>query len=121
MMNKECTCGHITCVCYINDNHDALCNFKRATTCSIPVECEHGRDVCPICDACNCDDQHSIQNQSIKFNNTEQVANCYFTWEGSGCVVDGVRLVDGARIILTNQAENESDVHAAYDRAMKGI
>lgn len=34
--------------------HKAGCKFLRAATCAIGIECDHGRDVCPICDPCEC-------------------------------------------------------------------
>jgi hypothetical protein len=34
--------------------HKPDCQFRIAETCAIPVECEHGHDVCPICDPCTC-------------------------------------------------------------------
>ena len=49
-------CGHIACVCDIKAKHKEDCLFRIAATCSIPVECEHGYDVCPECDPCNCEE-----------------------------------------------------------------
>lgn len=52
---KGCpTCGHLSCVCRIKKNHSKDCKFRLATTCAVGIECEHGRDVCPICDPCTC-------------------------------------------------------------------
>lgn len=34
--------------------HRALCPQILASTCAIPVECEHGYDCCPSCDSCTC-------------------------------------------------------------------
>lgn len=48
------TCGHLACVCQIKEKHDEACPFLRAATCSVGIECEHGRDVCPQCDPCTC-------------------------------------------------------------------
>lgn len=48
------TCGHIACVCRINGAHEDGCKFRRAAACAVGIECEHGRDVCPICDPCTC-------------------------------------------------------------------
>lgn len=36
-------------------NHSELCRLFVAANCPVGVECEHGVDVCPICDPCNCD------------------------------------------------------------------
>jgi hypothetical protein len=30
------------------------CPTRLAEACSVPIECEHGYDVCPVCDACTC-------------------------------------------------------------------
>lgn len=35
-------------------NHEPGCNFRVASTAPVGIKCEHGRDVCPICDACDC-------------------------------------------------------------------
>lgn len=34
--------------------HD--CAQRIASECTIPIECEHGWDVCPLCSPCACDD-----------------------------------------------------------------
>lgn len=47
-------CGHIACVCRIKASHDDGCKFRLSATCAIPIECEHGYDVCPTCDPCTC-------------------------------------------------------------------
>lgn len=49
-----CTCGQLSCVCNVISNHHPECKFRRATAGSVPIECDHGRDVCPICDPCTC-------------------------------------------------------------------
>ena len=51
---EGCTCEHLTCVCLINREHELGCKFRRAATCAVPIECEHGSDVCPSCDPCTC-------------------------------------------------------------------
>ena len=38
----------------IKDGHDDTCMFRVAASCTIPNECDHGWDVCPICDPCTC-------------------------------------------------------------------
>lgn len=58
---KTCTCGFISCVCEIRDTHADGCKFRAAALCSIGIECEHGRDVCPICDPCTCG--HGVAGQ----------------------------------------------------------
>jgi hypothetical protein len=40
-------------------NHKTSCRFRRAETCALPVECEHGYDVCPKCDPCTCQKESS--------------------------------------------------------------
>jgi hypothetical protein len=34
--------------------HAEGCPQWRAMVCSVPIECEHGHDVCPKCDPCTC-------------------------------------------------------------------
>ena len=50
-----CTqCGHLSCVCDVLDSHAQDCPYRRAVTCAVAIECEHGYDVCPKCDPCTC-------------------------------------------------------------------
>lgn len=37
------------------DDHDPDCRFRIAATSAAGIECEHGYDVCPICDPCTCE------------------------------------------------------------------
>jgi hypothetical protein len=53
------TCGHLSCVCRIKAIHVEDCRFRRAITCAVPIECDHGRDVCPVCDPCTCPDDEA--------------------------------------------------------------
>lgn len=48
------TCKHFACVCKTLEEHHEACLFRGAVTCAIGIECEHGYDVCPICDPCTC-------------------------------------------------------------------
>lgn len=34
--------------------HKQGCQTLWAATCRVAIECEHGYDVCPICDRCTC-------------------------------------------------------------------
>jgi hypothetical protein len=34
--------------------HEPTCPTRFAEECAVPIECPHGFDVCPNCDACNC-------------------------------------------------------------------
>lgn len=47
-------CGHFECICGVRKQHKEDCPFRRAMTCPVGIECEHGREVCPICDPCTC-------------------------------------------------------------------
>lgn len=47
-------CGHLACVCIIEQLHKLGCTFRLAATCAVPIECQHGYDVCPTCDPCTC-------------------------------------------------------------------
>lgn len=49
-------CGHLACVCEVLADHREGCAFRRAATCAVGIECPHGRDVCPTCDPCTCED-----------------------------------------------------------------
>jgi hypothetical protein len=49
-----CTCGQIQCVCQLLKGHTKECRYRISVACPVAVECEHGFDVCPTCDACNC-------------------------------------------------------------------
>ncbi len=53
----ECDCGHIECVCEVKHWHHKNCAYARAVCCAVPIECEHGFDVCPKCDSCTCDEE----------------------------------------------------------------
>ncbi len=48
-------CGHFACVCKILADHKEGCPYRRSATCSVPIECDHGYDVCPECDPCTCE------------------------------------------------------------------
>lgn len=53
-------CGHIMTTdrpceaCGIRRMHRRRCKFRRAAAGAVGIECEHGYDVCPICDPCTC-------------------------------------------------------------------
>ena len=48
-------CEHLSCVCDIKASHAENCPWRIAATCAIGIACDdHGRDTCPVCDACNC-------------------------------------------------------------------
>lgn len=55
---KRCRdqCGWLgSCKCDIQKTHsNPKCRFRVSATCPIPIECDHGRDVCPECDPCDC-------------------------------------------------------------------
>ena len=42
-----------------NTKHDPDCKFGKAAG-GIAIECEHGYDVCPICDPCTCQKKPQI-------------------------------------------------------------
>lgn len=48
------TCGYFECICEIRQTHKPDCKFRRAMETSVSIECEHGLDVCPQCDPCDC-------------------------------------------------------------------
>lgn len=48
-------CGHFACVCGIRAEHVEACRYRAAAACPVAIfECDHGHDVCPICDPCTC-------------------------------------------------------------------
>jgi len=49
-----CDCGHIACVCAQSKAHAAACRYAIALRSAVGIECDHGRDVCGICDPCTC-------------------------------------------------------------------
>lgn len=51
---ENCFCDQIACVCKLVEGHKAKCRFRTSVLCPVAIECDHGRDVCPDCDACNC-------------------------------------------------------------------
>ena len=52
---KPCPdCKHFACVCKVINEHKQDCKFRIATAGSVAIECDHGYDVCPICDPCTC-------------------------------------------------------------------
>lgn len=48
-------CDHYACVCTIRAQHEASCRYRRAAASAVGIECDHGFDVCPICDPCTCE------------------------------------------------------------------
>jgi len=52
----DCDCGLISCVCEEARKHKPECRFRKALTCAVGISCdEHGYDVCPKCDPCDCE------------------------------------------------------------------
>lgn len=47
-------CNFFECVCDIKKNHQEKCKFRKAATCVVGIECEHGYEVCSTCDPCTC-------------------------------------------------------------------
>jgi hypothetical protein len=47
-------CGHIACVCDVKARHEETCRFRFAVVCAVGIACQHGHEVCPICDTCTC-------------------------------------------------------------------
>ena len=40
--------------CAIRKGHKGNCLYRIAATGGVGIECDHGRDVCAICDPCTC-------------------------------------------------------------------
>lgn len=47
-------CGHLSCVCATIRDHADGCRFRTAVVCPVGIECDHGYDVCPVCDPRTC-------------------------------------------------------------------
>ena len=56
-MNDLCQCcGYFSCICQIRIIHKDSCKFRKAAEMKIGISCiEHDKEVCLICDKCNCD------------------------------------------------------------------
>jgi hypothetical protein len=54
MPGVDCTCGMLSCVCHLTAGHAKECRYRISLLCPVGIECEHGWDVCPICDPCTC-------------------------------------------------------------------
>lgn len=50
----DCDCGCIVCCCEEARKHKKTCRRRISMTCIVPIECEHGKYVCDICDTCDC-------------------------------------------------------------------
>jgi len=55
----DCTCGLISCVCKVVRVHKQDCRFRISLVCPVGIACEHGSELCPICDACTCQGDHA--------------------------------------------------------------
>jgi hypothetical protein len=47
-------CGYYECVCMLRTMHSPGCPYRKAMESSVSIECEHGFDICPQCDVCDC-------------------------------------------------------------------
>jgi hypothetical protein len=50
----NCDCGLIECACLAIRGHTKECRFRFAMTAPVLFECEHGLEMCDVCDACDC-------------------------------------------------------------------
>lgn len=50
----DCNCGLIQCACAESRQHKPTCRYRISLTCAVAIECEHGNEVCAVCDACDC-------------------------------------------------------------------
>jgi hypothetical protein len=48
------TCGYANCICQVRKEHVEGCQYLTSMRCPVGIECEHGYDVCPLCDPCTC-------------------------------------------------------------------
>ena len=76
------TCGHLACVCLIQSLHGPTCKFRVSATCAVPIECEHGRDCCPICDPCTCNPRVEIRPPQVgRFFHKIRKSETAMEWE----------------------------------------
>lgn len=54
-------CGYISCVCRVRETHEDGCRLRISMECPVGVACDHGYDVCPICDKCTCGERITLQ------------------------------------------------------------
>lgn len=55
-ISDKCRCEFIECICDEIKSHKPNCKYILSLSCAIPIECEHGYDVCHQCDPCDCED-----------------------------------------------------------------
>lgn len=53
-------CKFYSCVCSILLGHQKECNYRKAATSTIGIDCKHGYDVCPKCDVCTCKEKLDV-------------------------------------------------------------
>jgi hypothetical protein len=58
-------CDRLACVCNVQATHKETCRYRVSTQCPVAVACEHGFDVCPICDPCTCNDPEPEDDDSL--------------------------------------------------------
>ena len=88
----------VCCICRLVRQHpDDTCSFRRSATCPIPIECDHGRYVCPECDPCTC--RKPEVDQII-------IARVDATPPGGRLQVTDLVLSDAARKALTSDVES---------------
>lgn len=68
----DCDCDQIACICTKAREHKKTCRYRKSLTCPVPIECEHGFDVCPICDPCTCKKAKKKTNLSNKKRKTSK-------------------------------------------------
>lgn len=64
-VTKDCkVCKMLFCVCDIIAKHKKDCSFRVAACGAIAISCdEHGLDVCPECDRCDCGAENENKNR----------------------------------------------------------
>lgn len=60
------TCNYISCICSVVKGHEMGCTYRSAVCCPVGIECEHGYDVCPICDPCTCKTVREFKENGLK-------------------------------------------------------
>ena len=63
----------------LSRGHESNCKFRIAETCAVGIECDHGYDVCPICDPCTCRVRNGTKEDRLPKD--RRIGNRDFIWE----------------------------------------
>lgn len=58
-------CGFICCICQVQKDHEPGCTYRLSMQCPVGIECDHGYDVCPLCDPCTCEEIRRLTAEGL--------------------------------------------------------